>query len=271
VRSGFALHHAPCSIVSILSFAVRFCFAYNLPASLLGSLSLNYWQMLHGGVMALTKRQFQVLAFVDLFIERHGYCPSFDEIGRNLKLSSVATVHKHINTLEQKGFIKRGYNQSRSIEIINRTPLKGGKLAGRESGAGIASTPSPNRLDLELPLLGRIAAGRPLEAVSGNESLSLSELVGKESVYVLKVNGDSMIEDHICNGDFVIVEATSYAEDGDTIVALIENLETTLKKFYREKNNTIRLQPANADMQPIVVRESDLKIQGRVIGVLRKY
>ncbi len=215
--------------------------------------------------MALTKRQFQVLSFLDSFTQKSGYCPSFDEIRRSLKLSSLATVHKHIHNLEKKGFIQRGYNQSRSIEIVNRAPLDNAELAGS------SHTARSRKTELALPLLGRIAAGRPVEAVSSNESLPLSDFVGKENVYVLRVKGDSMIEDHICDGDFVIVDGSSSAENGDTIVALIDNNEATLKKFYREKDNTVRLQPANTKMKPILIREQDLKIQGRVIGVLRKY
>ena len=212
----------------------------------------------------LTKRQFQVLAFLDSFTEKNGYCPSFDEIGRSLKLSSLATVHKHINTLQKKGFIRRGYNQSRSIEILNRIPLEGVK-------SGLLKSEHAGQSGLELPLLGHIAAGRPLEALVSNETLSLRDFVGKENVYVLKVKGNSMIEDHICEGDLVVVENVASAENGDTIVALIDNNEATLKRFYREKNNMVRLQPANASMEPIFVKEKDLKIQGRVIGVLRKY
>jgi repressor LexA len=221
--------------------------------------------------MALTKRQFQVLSFLDSFIQRSGYCPSFDEIRRNLKLSSLATVHKHVHNLEKKGFIQRGYNQSRSIEIVNRAPLDTVDRMGGNRSAPAESLARARRADLALPLLGRIAAGRPVEAVSSNESLPLGDFVGKENVYVLRVKGDSMIEDHICDGDFVIVENSGSAEDGDTIVALIDNNEATLKRFYREKNDTVRLQPANEKMKPILIREQDLKIQGRVIGVLRKY
>src|SRR5207249_11372185 len=130
--------------------------------------------------MMLTKRQFQVLAFLDSFIEKNGYCPSFDEIGRSLKLSSLATVHKHINTLQKKGFIRRRYNQSRSIEILNRIPLEGVK-------SGLLKSEQAGQSGLELPLLGHIAAGRPLEALVSNETLSLRDFVGKENVYVLKV------------------------------------------------------------------------------------
>lgn len=217
--------------------------------------------------MPLTKRQFQVLLFLDRFVQEKGYCPSFDEIGKSLHLSSLATVHKHINTLERKGFIRRDYNRSRSIEVVNREPLEQAAKAKR------AAELPPARVarDLQLPLLGRIAAGRPLEAVPSNESLSLKEFVGSKSVFVLQVKGSSLVEDHICDGDFVVVEKTQNAENGDTVVALIDNGEATLKKFYREKNDTVRLQPANAEMQPILVKARDLTIQGRVIAVLRKY
>lgn len=217
--------------------------------------------------MPLTKRQFQVLAFVDRFVQDKGYCPSFDEIGKNLRLSSLATVHKHINTLERKGFIRRDYNRSRSIEVINREPLNQAAKPDRRSKSASERAVK----DLRLPLLGRIAAGRPLEAVPSHESLSLKEFVGSKTVFVLQVKGNSMVDDHICDGDFVVVEKTQSAENGDTVVALIDNGEATLKKFYRERNDYVRLQPANAEMQPIVVRAKDLTIQGRVIAVLRKY
>jgi repressor LexA len=217
--------------------------------------------------MPLTKKQFQVLSFLDRFARENGYCPSFDEIGKNLNLSSLATVHKHINTLEKKGFIRRDYNRSRSIEIVNRAPLQ--EVA--KSRRTIEQSANRSFKDVQLPLLGRIAAGQPLEAVSNSESLSLKEFVGSKNVYVLQVRGHSMIEDHICDGDFVVVERTQNAENGETVVALLDNGEATLKRFYKERNEYIRLQPANAEMQAIVVKAKDLTIQGRVIAVLRKY
>lgn len=221
--------------------------------------------------MALTKRQYEVLSFLDSFIKQNGYCPSFQEIGKNLKLSSLATVHKHIKTLEAKGVIRRGYNQSRSIEVVSSF-LRGDRgLRGPERAPLGMNSPLDRDERWELPMYGRIAAGRPLEAVTSNEGLSLKEFVGSKDVYVLKVKGDSMIEDHICDDDYVIVERTETAVDGDTIVALIDNNEATLKRFYREKDGRIRLQPANPGMDPFFVREESLKIQGRVIGVLRKY
>jgi repressor LexA len=217
--------------------------------------------------MPLTKRQFQVLSVLDRFVKENGYCPSFDEIGKSLQLSSLATVHKHLNTLERKGFIRRDYNRSRSIEIVDRAPLQ------QVAKSKLFAEQAPSRVirDIQLPLLGRIAAGRPLEAVSNSESLSLKEFVGSKKVFVLQVRGDSMIEDYICDGDFVVVERAESAENGETVVALIDNGEATLKKFYREKGDFVRLQPANAAMQPIVVKAKDLTIQGRVIAVLRKY
>jgi repressor LexA len=215
--------------------------------------------------MALTKRQFEVLEFLDRFIQTKGYCPSFVEIARNLKLSSIATVHKHIHTLQKKGFLCLGENQSRSIEILDRTPLRQSQLAeavGRERGV----PPIP-----EIPLLGFIAAGRPLEAIQNSETLSLKDFVGKPEVFLLKVTGDSMIEDHICDGDYVVVERTSTAGNGDTVVALLHISDATLKRFYLEKGRQVRLQPANAALQPILVDEAQVQIQGRVIAVLRKY
>ena len=221
--------------------------------------------------MALTKRQYEVLSFLDSFIKQNGYCPSFQEIGKGLNLSSLATVHKHVKTLEAKGFIHRGFNQSRSIEVLFALEMGGSSRKGQEV-SHLEPESSQNRIEgWELPLFGRIAAGLPLEAVTNNEGLSLEEFVGKKDVFTLRVKGDSMVEDHICDDDYVIIERTETAVEGDTIVALIDNSEATLKRFYREPDGRIRLQPANPGMQPIFVKEESLKIQGRVIGVLRKY
>jgi repressor LexA len=207
--------------------------------------------------MALTKRQKEVLDYLVSFETKHGYAPSFEEIGKGLKLTSLATVHKHISTLEKKGFIRRGYNQSRSIEILQLPKSVKEQVIDRKMQ--------------ELPLLGRIAAGRPLEAVEERETLSLGDFARGGNSFVLQVTGNSMIEDHIMNGDFVVCEQTQVANAGDIVVALIGDSEATLKRFYREPAGKIRLQPANSDMAPIFVAASDLKIQGRVIGVLRKY
>ena len=207
--------------------------------------------------MALTKRQKEVLDFLVGFVNKHGYSPSFEEIAKSLRLTSLATVHKHITTLERKGFIRRGYNQSRSIEIMQLPKPVREQVIERHI--------------VELPLAGRIAAGRPLEAVEERETISLGDFARSSNVFVLQVKGNSMVEDHILDGDFVVVEPTQVANPGEIVVALIGGDEATLKRFYRESGGKIRLQPANSEMQPIVMPAAEVKIQGRVIGVLRKY
>jgi len=221
--------------------------------------------------MALTKRQKQVLDFLVGFINEKGYAPSFEEIAHSLDLSSLATVHKHVATLERKGFIRRGYNQSRSIDVV--------ALPGPVPFTRTAHAPEGTVAQLgalELPLLGRIAAGLPVEAIANPETLSLGDFArpgGK--VFVLRVKGDSMIDDHICDGDYILVEGVNTAANGEIVVALIEGTDATLKRFFRldkgADKGKVRLQPANSRMDPIVVPARDVKIQGRVIGVLRKY
>jgi len=225
--------------------------------------------------MALTKRQKQVLDVLQRFINAHGYSPSFEEIAKALKLSSLATVHKHIATLERKGFIRRGYNQSRSIDVVavpSSVPLARAArrpASSKGAGGGVAADILET---LEFPLLGRIAAGQPVEAVANPETLSLGDFSRRKSgVFVLKVKGDSMVDDHICDGDYILVEGSREAHNGDIVVALIEGTDATLKRFFHEKNGRVRLQPANSQMDPIVLPLQDVEIQGRVIGVLRKY
>jgi repressor LexA len=207
--------------------------------------------------MAVTKRQKQVLDFVARFIEDNGYSPSYEEIARGLNLASLATVHKHISTLETKQYLKRGFNQSRSLDL----------------GPKYIQEQRKHRQDtsLEVPLLGRIAAGAPVEAVEQRETVRFGDFLGNPDVFALEVLGDSMIEDHICSGDLVLVEKANQAKDGDIVVALIEGAQTTLKRFYREPGDRVRLQPANSSLQPIYVAGKDLAIQGRLLAVLRKY
>jgi repressor LexA len=207
--------------------------------------------------MTLTKRQKEVLDFLVAFVNKQGYSPSFEEIARALRLTSLATVHKHISTLERKGFIRRGYNQSRSIEVMQLPKPVREQMLDRQS--------------IELPLAGRIAAGHPLEAVEEHGTLSLGEFARANGSFVLQVKGSSMIEDHILDGDYVVVEPTQVANPGEVVVALVGGEEATLKRFYREPGGKIRLQPANSEMHPIIVPAADVKIQGRVISVLRKY
>ena len=209
--------------------------------------------------MPLTRRQKQVLDFIGEFIEENGYSPSFEEIATGLQLASLATVHKHIRTLEQKSYLRRGHNQSRSLEITQKFFQE--KRRYREENAPVTA----------IPLAGRIAAGAPVEAIAGSETLNFGDFLGGTDTYALEVRGDSMIEDHICNGDLVLIERINEVRDGDIVVALVRGAETTLKRFYREPGNRARLQPANASMAPIFVPLPDLQIQGRVLAVLRKY
>jgi repressor LexA len=210
-----------------------------------------------GGRMTLTKRQKEVLDYLVGFLNKNGYSPSFEEIANSLKLTSLATVHKHLSTLEKKGFIRRGYNQSRSIEVMQLPkPIREQVL---------------ERHVVELPLAGRIAAGRPLEAVEEHETISLADFARGQNTYVLQVSGESMRDDHILDGDFIVVEQTQVANPGEIVVALVGEDQATVKRFYREPGGKIRLQPANSQMSPIIVQATDVKIQGRVVGVLRKY
>lgn len=209
--------------------------------------------------MALTRRQKQVLDFIARFVEENGYSPSYEEIASGLDLASLATVHKHIRTLEAKHYLKCGHNQSRSLDLSAKYFQE---QPARNEGSGAS---------LELPLVGRIAAGTPVESVAGRETLNLGDFLRSGDSYALEVRGDSMIDDHICDGDFVLVERTTQVNDGDIVVALVEGMETTLKRFYREDDRTARLQPANSSMSPIRVPLADLAIQGRVLAVLRKY
>jgi repressor LexA len=208
--------------------------------------------------VALTRRQKQVLEFIASYQRDFGYSPSYEEIAEALGLASLATVHKHIATLERKHYLRRGFNQSRSLEL---TPKYFQEQRRLRREAPVA----------EIPLLGRIAAGQPIESVPGQERLELGGILGRDDIYALEVRGDSMIEDHICDGDVVLVERTSQVRDGDIVVALVRGAETTLKRFYRESDTVARLQPANAQMPPLCVPLAELEIQGRVLAVLRKY
>lgn len=201
--------------------------------------------------MALTKRQRQVLDVIREFIDRNGYSPSLGEIGDELGLSSVATVHKHVSHLVQKGFVRRAWNQNRSIE-----------LADADDAGGA----------VQLPLSGTIAAGMPLEAVPTLESISVPADMIRDPInsFVLRVQGNSMINEQIRNGDFVVVERRKIAQDGETVVALIDDTEATLKRLYRD-GSLIRLEPANPAIQPIIVAADKVQIQGVVVGVIRKF
>ena len=206
--------------------------------------------------MALTKRQKQVLDFIGNFVDENGYCPSYEEIARGLELASLATVHKHISVLEAKSYLKRGFNQSRSLELTPKYVQE-----QRRTRPAIS----------EIPMLGRIAAGLPVEAVEQREVLNFADFAGDGNTFALEVRGNSMIDDHICDGDMILLERVTQARDGDIVVALVAGSDTTLKRFYRESADTIRLQPANAALKPILVPARDVQIQGRLLAVLRKY
>ena len=209
--------------------------------------------------MALTRRQKQVIDLIARFVEDNGYSPSYEEIAKGLNLASLATVHKHISALEAKSYLRRGFNQSRSIEI-------GPKYL--QEMRRYRQEPAPS---LEIPLLGRIAAGAPVESVEQRSTLSFQDFVGNPESFALEVRGDSMIDDHICDGDLILLEKVGQARDGDIVVALVSNSETTLKRFYREPGDKVRLQPANSTLQPIIVPANEVQIQGRLLAVLRKY
>jgi repressor LexA len=196
--------------------------------------------------------------FIAGFLRERNYSPSFQEIADGLGLNSIATVHKHIATLERKGYLKRGQNQSRSLEPGARFLHEARRQRQGRSG-------------LELPLLGRIAAGQPVETFEQPETISLADIAGHKDVFVLRVKGDSMIEDHIVDGDFILVERTAQVAEGDIVVALVGGSETTLKRFRREPDGRIRLQPANARMKPVLLAPEQVAIQGRLIGILRRY
>ncbi len=202
--------------------------------------------------MALTKRQKEILDHVGAYIDAHGYAPSFEEIADSFGYTSLATVHEHVSNLERKGYIRKAYNQSRSIELVR----------GVATPAGV-----------ELPLLGEVAAGHPIEAIPSRETIlvppDLLRKGGKN--YVLRVSGNSMIEEQIKDGDYIIVNSRSTADDGEMVVALIEGESATVKKLYRENAGRIRLQPANESLEPMYFPAEQVAVQGVVVGVIRRY
>jgi repressor LexA len=195
----------------------------------------------------LTKRQAQILEYVTNYIKNHNYAPSYREIGDHFSLSSTATIAEHIEGLKAKGYLSHEENLARSLQVT-APEIENGYFA--------------------IPLLGAIAAGKPIEAVRTNESIDIPRDMMGSNVFALKVRGESMIEDGILNGDYVIVEQARTARNGDIVVALIDNDSVTLKRFYREKDR-IRLQPANSSMKPLFYDK--VVIQGKVKGVIRKF
>ena len=198
----------------------------------------------------LTKRQREILDYIEQCIAQNGYAPTLEEIGERFELRSMATVHKHLSNLETKGLIRRKWNHSRAIEVTD----------DRRPAAAVT-----------IPLLGRVAAGRPIEAVEGTDSVEVpASLLRKRNSYALRVVGDSMVDEGILDGDLVLVEERPDPRSGELVIATVSD-EATVKRFYREKNGSVRLQPSNAAYKPIFVTDGDLKIRGAVVGLVRRY
>ncbi|MCK6556103.1 transcriptional repressor LexA [Candidatus Binatia bacterium] len=200
--------------------------------------------------MILTKRQKELYDYLGDYIARQGYAPTLEEIGEHFKLASLATVHKHLCNLEEKGLIRRRWNFSRAIELVPQ---------------------QKPRAAVELPMLGYVAAGRPIEAVEVSDRFTVpEEFVRRQNTFALRVRGDSMVDEGILDGDYIVVEERATAENGETVVAIV-NGEATVKKFYRERGDRVRLVPANANMTPLVLKQKDVTVRGVVVAVMRKY
>ena len=202
--------------------------------------------------MALTRRQREIYDFICEFVESNGYSPSLEEIGSRFGLASVATVHKHVQHLVAKGFLRKAWNRSRSLEPVPDSAEEGGSA---------------------VPLLGTVAAGYPIEAIEqGGESIGVPmDMIGRPGeTFALRVRGDSMIEDQICDGDVVVIERRDQARNGETVVALVRGDEATLKRFY-QRGEHVELVPANSSMEPIEVHASDVQIRGVVRGLMRTF
>lgn len=204
--------------------------------------------------ITLYRRQKQILDFIRQYIDKYGYSPTLGEIAEAIGVSSLATVHEHLQTLAIKGVIRRFEGAVRGIEIMDK------KIAGTLGG-------------IELPILGFIAAGQPIQTYTDPDAtvkVSPSMISGKKRSYVLQVKGDSMIEEGILDGDYVIIEEQTEANNGDIVVALLDNGLATLKRFFRESDR-IRLEPANSSMSPIYAAIGDIQIQGKCVGVIRRF
>ncbi len=194
----------------------------------------------------LTKRQKEIIDYIQEYIQSHDYAPSYREIADYFHLSSIATVADHIDNLKSKGFLTKDFNEARSLQL----------------------TPRWDDKTFEIPLFGLIAAGQPIEAIRTQETIDIPRDMMAKNVFALKVRGDSMIEEGIFDGDYIIVEQTANPNNGDIVVALLDRENATLKRYYREKDH-VRLQPANSNYKPIRVKK--VMIQGRVRGVIRKF
>lgn len=194
----------------------------------------------------LTKKQKEILDYIGSYIDSHGYAPSYREIAEAFRYSSIATVADHIQTLREKGSLKNDFNSARSIQL----------------------TPAFEELHFEVPLEGSIAAGEPIEAIRTSETITIPRDMMGPNVFALKVRGDSMIDEGILDGDYVIIEQLTTPKNGDIVVALLDGENVTLKKYFREKDH-VRLQPANGRYKPI--RTNKVSVQGKVKGVIRRF
>ena len=210
----------------------------------------------------LTERQRDILNFIRDFQKSRGIAPTHREICDHFGFSSYGTVYKHLSLLEKKGLIRRDWNQKRGVEVVD-DPVKSETLpARRETGAGAAVR--------ELPLFGYIAAGKPLDVDVSDETIAVPEhLTTRGENYVLKVRGDSMVDDGILDGDLVIIARRDLADNGEMVVANVSG-EVTLKRLYRE-GDRVRLQPANSMMNPIYAAARDVAVQGVVVGLMRRF
>lgn len=202
--------------------------------------------------MPLTRRQRQILDYLNSYSGEHGYAPSFEEIAEHFNYNSLATVHEHLTNIERKGYIKRTYNESRAIEILPSDVISRA---------------------VEIPLLGAVAAGSPIDVSTSDETVSVPEEFVRRpgNHYALRVRGQSMIDDQIRDGDVVVVNDRSSADNGEMVIAMLEGSSATVKRYYRERDGRIRLQPSNDQMAPIYVREDQMQVRGIVVGVLRRY
>ncbi len=207
---------------------------------------------------ALTRRQREIFDFISGFVEQHGYSPSLEETAAAFGLSSVATVHKHVKHLVDKGYLRKAWNRSRSVEPVPTVE----EVEAPES--------------VHVPILGAVAAGSPIEAIEPDAAVAEQLAIPAEMIdprkqnYALRVRGDSMIEDQICDGDLVVIEGRSEARNGETVVALVEGAEATLKRFYKT-GPQVKLVPANSTMQPMEYHASQVEIRGVVRGLIRNF
>ena len=230
----------------------------------------------------LTAKQHELLLFIHKRLEETGVSPSFEEMKEALDLKSKSGVHRLIGALEERQFLRRLPNRARALEVM-RLPGSAGSAAAAPAPTApvsdlaeararrVAASPPSDAPAIAVPLVGKIAAGLPIEAIEDHEQLAVPQaLLGAGEHYALQVSGDSMIEAGIFDGDFALIRKTEEAREGDIVVALIDNADATLKYFHREKG-MIRLDPANSLYEPQRYLPSRVKIQGKLAGLLRRY